>query len=528
MFKYSRFDFDIKKNKKHKVILLSLIIFIIIILLIINININYNTKNDIKIISSNSRRIINDLNSLNNYTETMSDYLVSNTNYYDNNINEKQLKELEKIKILIEYFKKKEEEISIINITKQNEISKLIKKEKAFNLIKSYIPNYNKLINLVPRHYNNYEGYNYKHVCLKDIINFNNEELFNKLINIDYENMTVSFNYLDTKNKNNKVKEHHIYENYDNNNKYYKYDHIIYHNFKENIIKNPIYQIIKENLEIDYSYNEFINEYINKQNFNNRSKYNYNDYNSIHNAYHSSVWNKYYDNISNNIRYTYYYYSNNNNMYYDHYYYKKFHDYREIIIDQSLNIAINNPNIINRENPYKYICGSLSMQYYYPKFTIEQSNYETYSYYKNINFARDYSYVVPISVDLLKDLLNCDCNKYQYCHDAYTDKFGYYYYSNQYYLYLDSGKGSRMYSNNLTNNLPPLSYNYNDLSYINCKVNEYCIFDYIQVLSNYFNNRVDVNIYYPLIYTEYEYIELLIKDIVNIYELPIIPPINFM
>ncbi len=70
------------------------------------------------------------------------------------------------------------------------------KKEKAINLIKSYIPNYDLLIKLVSSHLE-MNGYSNDFNCLKEIIKINNEELFNNLIKIDYDKLEVSFNYLD-------------------------------------------------------------------------------------------------------------------------------------------------------------------------------------------------------------------------------------------------------------------------------------------------------------------------------------------
>ncbi len=89
MFKYSRFDFinNTKKSKLIKIIVNIIIISFIIIILSYNIN----TKDDVKIISSNSRRIIN---TLNNYSETMSDFMVPNIE-----------NEIKNIRLSIDYIK---------------------------------------------------------------------------------------------------------------------------------------------------------------------------------------------------------------------------------------------------------------------------------------------------------------------------------------------------------------------------------------------------------------------------------------
>ena len=245
MFKYSRFDFinNTKKSKLIKIIVNIIIISFIIIILSYNIN----TKDDVKIISSNSRRIIN---TLNNYSETMSDFMVPNIENEIKNIRlsidyikNLKLKEIKEQELKLEELKQKEikeQELKLKEL-KQKEI--INKKEKAINLIKSYIPNYNSLIKLVSSHVE-IKGYSNNDNCLKELIEINNEELFNNLINIDYENNEVSFNYLDKnedyyKNTNNIIRTH-LYSNYNKNNRYYNYSHYLYKNYKDNIIKNPI------------------------------------------------------------------------------------------------------------------------------------------------------------------------------------------------------------------------------------------------------------------------------------------------
>jgi len=153
-----RFDF-INQTKKSKVFKIMLNVIIIIILFL-----NINAKDDVKMISN--------LNKINYFKESVKE----------------ELKEK--------------------------------KKEKAINLIKSYIPNYDNLINLKSSQLEA-NGYSNDFNCLKRIINFNN------LINIDYLDKNENYN------------------------------------------KNPIYQIIKHNLEIDYTYTEpnLPEEY------NNKSKY---------------------------------------------------------------------------------------------------------------------------------------------------------------------------------------------------------------------------------------------------------------
>jgi hypothetical protein len=264
MLKY--LQFDINKNKKSNKFKIFVISFIIIILLVYNIYINIDTKDDVKIISTNSRRIINNLN---NYTETMSDFMVSNIknielteiqnirlsiDYFkelkEQEIKEKELKELKEIELKelkeLELKELKEQELKEL---KQQELKEI--REKAIKLIKSYIPEFNSLINLVSTHqiFNKYIGDFLDISCIKEMIRINSDEIFNKLINIDYDKFEVSFNYLDIneeyyKNTDNIITTH-LYTDYDKNNQYYNYSHYIYKNFKENIIKNPIYKNIK-------------------------------------------------------------------------------------------------------------------------------------------------------------------------------------------------------------------------------------------------------------------------------------------
>lgn len=115
MFKYSQFDLIIK-SKLFKVVINAIIISSILILLYLNIN----TKDDVKIISTNSRRIIT---TLNNYTETISDFIVSNND----------LNEIKKIRLAIDYFKDiKEKEIKNIESKKQELKQKELRQEELW------------------------------------------------------------------------------------------------------------------------------------------------------------------------------------------------------------------------------------------------------------------------------------------------------------------------------------------------------------------------------------------------------------
>ena len=118
MFNYSQFDLITKSNKKTKFIIKFIINIIIISFIIIIFLINIDTKDNVKIISSNSRRIINNLH---NYTETMSNFIASGSNFDNNNNNNdndiEQLNEIKNIRLTIDYFKElKEQELKEIKL----------------------------------------------------------------------------------------------------------------------------------------------------------------------------------------------------------------------------------------------------------------------------------------------------------------------------------------------------------------------------------------------------------------------------
>ena len=551
MFNYSQFDFITKSNKKTKFILKFIINIIIISFIIIIFLINIDTKDNVKIISSNSRRIINNLH---NYTETMSNFMV-----YDNNDNNNQIEELNEIKnirLTIDYFKElKEKEIKELKEKelkelKEKELKELKekeikekelkekelkeKKEKAINLIKSYITDYyNSYIHLVPS-YSKISGYADNNDCLKELIRINNDELFNKLIKIDYEKSEVSFNYLDEneeyyKNTNNII-ETHIYNNYDENNIYYNYSHYIYKNFKENIIKNPLYQIIKEQLEIDYSYTEPNPT----EEYNNKSKYFSESLNEFYRIYNNEYhgWDKYYENYYNDTYYLNLKHSYTNYGPYGHYQSRS--DYFvEFLIKNEL--FINNPNPYEYYNKlynfYKYICYIPSMYIINEnKPPIIKTNYDyTYTMYNNVNYKGHTN--MKYLLNNIENTLNIDIDSYiggisigsLSANKFYIEQDGYHYFYNMHYFYnikpdiyeLEKNKGSRMIKHNLSNNLQIVGLSENERS-----VNTY---------NNYFIEKVFID--FPLIsniiYDEYEYIKQILSNIANIYELPIIPPIKF-
>jgi hypothetical protein len=402
----------------------------------------------------------------------------------------------------------------------------IIKIQKRINLIKSYI-NFNLSFHLVPS-YSKINGYSENNQCLLELININNDELFNKLIKIDYENNEVSFNYLDDneeyyKNTDNII-ETHIYNKYDENNRFYKYSHYIYSNFKENIIKNPLYQIIKEKLEIDYSYTEPNPT----EEYNNKSKYFSESLNEFYRIYNNDYngWDKYYENYYND---TYYLYLKNRFGYY------------ESISDYFVEFLIKNELFIDNPNPYeyynklynfyKYICYIPSMYIINEnKPPIIRNSYDfTGSLYVNVDY-RGYSHMNYFNN--IENTLNIDIDSYIGriaigsfdTNNFYINHAGFHYFYNMHYIYnikpdiyeLEKNKGSRMIKHNLTNNLQIVGLSGYQRS--------------VRISNNYHIQKVFID--FPLIsniiYDEYEYIKVILSNIANIYDLPIIPPIKYI
>ena len=528
MFNYAQFDFtsQVNKSKVLKIILNVIIIISILIVLFLNIN----TKDDVKIISTNSRRIIN---TLNNYTETMSDFMVSNLEETIKDNRNDELNELKNIRLSIDYFKqnkeiekKEQKDIQMkqekLKLQEEEKEKKEMKKKKAMQLIKSYIPNYDNLINLKSSHLEA-NGYSNDFNCLKKIIRINNEELFNNLINIDYDKSEVSFNYLDKnedyyKNRDNIIKTH-LYSDYDENNNYYDYSHYIYRNYGENIIKNPIYQIIKNNLEIDYTYTEpnLTEEYNNKSRYFQQSL---NEFSNRLNNYRN--WDKYYENYENDTYYLYYKYK------YDHKDYQGNtfdinYRYVEFLVENKIIINNSNPDEIYNKHPYKFMC-NIPSRTMNNKPTINNYYLFDRSYYGNwCSCGNQYCCSSYLNKNNIEEILNYvyDINYYYYNDPYYKNKdiglfdnYGYYhFYSSNINYELDKTKGTRMINHNLTNNIPEYFNKYIDILIIE---------------NNYFIEKVFIDFPMISIYDEYDYIKLLISGMADIYNIPIIPPIKFI
>lgn len=525
MFNYAQFDFttQVNKSKVLKIILNVIIIISILIVLLLNIN----TKDDVKIISTNSRRIIN---TLNNYTETMSDFMVSNLEETIKDNRNDELNELKNIRLSIDYFKqnkeiekKEQKDIQMkqekLKLQEEEKEKKEMKKEKAMQLIKSYIPNYDNLINLKSSHLEA-NGYSNDFNCLKKIIRINNEELFNNLINIDYDKSEVSFNYLDKnedyyKNRNNIIKTH-LYSDYDENNNYYDYSHYIYRNYKENIIKNPIYQIIKNNLEIDYTYTEpnLTEEYNNKSRYFQQSL---NEFSNRLNDYRH--WNKYYENYENDTYYLYYKYKYDHKDYYGNTIYID-NRYTEFLVENKIIINNSNYDEIYNKHSYKFMC-DIPSRTMNNKPTINNHYSFGRSYYGNwCSCGNQNCCRSNLNKNNIEEILNYVYDINYYNHPYYKNKgirlydnYGYYHsYSSNINYELDRTKGTRMINHNLTNNIPDY-------------FNQY---DLLAIENNYFIEKVFIDFPMISIYDEYDYIKLLISGMADIYNIPIIPPIKFI
>ena len=280
MLRYMKFDSNINSFKKKYKILLLFSIILILIILIYNIIINNLSNNEIKIISKNSRRIISNLD---NYTETMSDFIVNN-NY--NSINEVQLEFKE--------FKEKELEIQKEQLKIQKELKE---KELEIQIRKNAIEFLENNYGIKPKHYN-LDFFINNNNCIKHLLNLDTD-LFSLLLNIDYENLKVSFNYFNDNKEYNNYIERSILNNYyldDYYGRYYKYTLLI--NYYENIINNPIYKILKNKLEINYSY---IFEEINIINYNDIIPHGY--YHKFNIIEENNEYFNYIDNITNKYPY---------------------------------------------------------------------------------------------------------------------------------------------------------------------------------------------------------------------------------
>jgi hypothetical protein len=211
--------------------------------------------------------------------------------------------------------------------------------------------------------------------------------------------------------------------------------------------------------------------------------------------------------------------------------YNILYNYIEYLIENK--IIINNPNSdeIYNKYLYKFKCNIPSHNINTPIISYD------FSYYLSIfnnkycchsegcNLCRNIIYTNDIGNSINIYIQNYNTNIFKV---DYSNKVLIYYGShgttkifNYDYNYistvyeLEANKGSRMIKHNLTNNIP--SY----IKYDNEYQNELTILNY------YFIEKVFID--FPLIeiYDEYEYIQKILLNIANIYDLPIIPPIKF-
>jgi hypothetical protein len=404
MHNYIKFDYSISlKKKNYKIIIF--ILLLIFTILIFNIFINKNSNDEIKIVSKQSRRIINNLD---NYTETISEFMVNNDLL--NSFNEFKIKHLElkekEIKIqeniksyIMQQLENQENEIKlkkeikeyIKNTIKNQEINiefqkNKIKLEEDLKNKEINIQIRNNAINFLEKNYGIYsKDFNLDLFinncnCVKELLNLD-IDLFSLLLNIDYENLTISFNYF-YNNKNStdyynydkvisKTKYNHEYE-YE-----YKYnDYKLLKNNKENIINNPIYKIIKNKLE--FNSNNSINEALNYN-----ADTNYDGY------YHEKIniidYNDIYYNTIENISFTY--------------------PYKSLCNINSINHTYYDGRIYERNGPYLHIVNSdyfdlynkkIFFKQYYLSLNDFESNYN--NYFKNLDKLNKYflNYVINI------------------------------------------------------------------------------------------------------------------------------------
>ena len=166
--------------------------------------------------------------------------------------------------------------------------------------------------------------------------------------------------------------------------------------------------------------------------------------------------------------------------------------------------------------------------------------YYSYSY----SLTRNNNQVKPIILEELENNLNFDYMYDILSHDVYDNIFNTNYfnvwlntginfhtnnnkfsnelkYINKYSYELEKNKGSRMIKHNLTGNIPSYYYLINDNNNENY---------YLNFVNHYFIEKVSID--FPLIsnviYDEFDYIKVILSNIANIYDLPIIPPIKFM
>ena len=420
MNNYIKFDYSISIKKKYYKLIIFILVLILTILISSNIIINKNSNDEIKIISKNSRRIINDIG---NYTETMSEFIVNNEN---NNyiFNEEILNSLNDFKtktIKSQYEIKEFINIQLKNQEKdldiQNEMKNYKKREVELQEKQLKIQIKKNAIEFLEKNYGlfskdfNLDLFINNCNCVKDLLQLKDNDLFSLFLNIDYDNLTVSFNYFHN-NQNStdyynyeKIKQNHRYLDRDYYNEYDSISYKLIKNNKENIINNPIYNIIKNKLEFNYSYS--FEELIPITNSNSFNIVDINNvyYNIIKNNSHIKPYkllcNINYINhtqydvmyISNGLIYLKIYsnYFNLNDKIFTSYCYQKLHDSNNYYSDY---------NYCNtKDNLYMYIVNYMRIQFinYQNSFRFNYIKiYNEYEYIKKIINLENIPIIYPI------------------------------------------------------------------------------------------------------------------------------------
>jgi hypothetical protein len=159
---------------------------------------------------------------------------------------------------------------------------------------------------------------------------------------------------------------------------------------------------------------------------------------------------------------------------------------------------------------------------------IIKTNYDyTATVYTNIYYSSGHT--MYYYLNNIENTLNIDIDSYIGkiaigsfdTNNFYINHDGFHYFYNMHYNYnikpdiyeLEKNKGSRMIKHNLTNNLQIVSLSGS-----------------IKISNHYFIEKVyiDFSLISNIIYDEYEYIKVILSNIANIYDLPIIPPIKFI
>ena len=215
---YVNLEASDRKCKITKIALFAIITIIIISI----ISIYVNNHSDNKIIRRKLDIIQGDITNLYNYTETMSDFLVGD--YSDTKIILDIKKEFNDFKEISlkgqEDIKKEFNDFKENSLKGQEDIKKLMIRKTALEFLNKIGFNQNNWFAIRSGDYYKYYNTNTKCFQIKSIsIDFN--EIFEKLLKIDYDKFIVSFAYFSD-------------------------------NYEDNFKAHPIYKLINETLEFDY------------------------------------------------------------------------------------------------------------------------------------------------------------------------------------------------------------------------------------------------------------------------------------